>query len=250
VQGVFAQCEECGHGGHQGHLEEWFDNFGICTFPGCEHICAPAKPDPDYKFRRTIVDISSDDELTESSSEEDDFAVEDEDDEAERVSDREDEEDGITTLGNVVDDETTDAAFDNTPPRKVSDVTRKFSTSSEKVLVGSSGSKRDLIQKPTRRANGASEEERSPADLEDTDDDSIVVIAKNGDLYEEETDGVECDLDNVIVPDVPLTFRFEDVHGNPYYRASDGSLKPVRDKKEKNYSREVKVFYPVRSRIR
>lgn len=39
MKGLFAQCKDCGHGGHQGHLEEWFRNFGVCPFPGCEHVC-------------------------------------------------------------------------------------------------------------------------------------------------------------------------------------------------------------------
>ncbi|CAD5220468.1 unnamed protein product [Bursaphelenchus okinawaensis] len=43
VKGIFAQCKDCGHGGHEGHVEEWFRNFGVCPFPGCEHICVTSR---------------------------------------------------------------------------------------------------------------------------------------------------------------------------------------------------------------
>ncbi|KAI6181196.1 GATOR complex protein WDR24 [Aphelenchoides besseyi] len=42
-KGLFSQCNECGHGGHAKHLEEWFRTFGICAFPGCEHLCVPVE---------------------------------------------------------------------------------------------------------------------------------------------------------------------------------------------------------------
>ncbi|CAD5226921.1 unnamed protein product [Bursaphelenchus xylophilus] len=56
VKGMFAQCKDCGHGGHEGHLEEWFKNFGVCPFPGCEHICVMNREEDEPEVCEVLVE--------------------------------------------------------------------------------------------------------------------------------------------------------------------------------------------------
>jgi hypothetical protein len=40
VQGLMIMCPGCGHGGHKGHMREWFKENKQCP-AGCGHNCAP-----------------------------------------------------------------------------------------------------------------------------------------------------------------------------------------------------------------
>ena len=39
VNGVFAWCQGCGHGGHLHHMNEWFEECGTLCPTGCGHVC-------------------------------------------------------------------------------------------------------------------------------------------------------------------------------------------------------------------
>eukprot|EP00009_Paramoeba_aestuarina_P011413 CAMPEP_0201542050 /NCGR_PEP_ID=MMETSP0161_2-20130828/71813_1 /ASSEMBLY_ACC=CAM_ASM_000251 /TAXON_ID=180227 /ORGANISM="Neoparamoeba aestuarina, Strain SoJaBio B1-5/56/2" /LENGTH=153 /DNA_ID=CAMNT_0047949647 /DNA_START=609 /DNA_END=1066 /DNA_ORIENTATION=- len=49
VDGTFAWCQGCGHGGHLHHMTEWFAHENECP-SGCGHQCTPfivsSKPSP------------------------------------------------------------------------------------------------------------------------------------------------------------------------------------------------------------
>ena len=40
VDGVYVMCQGCGHGGHVGHLQDWFRTNTVCP-TGCGHSCQP-----------------------------------------------------------------------------------------------------------------------------------------------------------------------------------------------------------------
>ncbi|KAJ2887143.1 SEA (Seh1-associated) complex subunit [Coemansia aciculifera] len=42
VRGEYIWCHTCGHGGHSGHIREWFEKHNQSSCPaGCGHICQP-----------------------------------------------------------------------------------------------------------------------------------------------------------------------------------------------------------------